>query len=157
MLRRTALARTALARTALAVTAAAVAVSGAALLVPHPADAATQLVASADSPQQKLLTDAQRRQLRTTGHVTVTRATKHRGTVTVLVQRGKVDAVTPTSITLTSKDGYHHTYAITPQTKVRERRQPVDLGDLKVGERAMVVALHTGAGDTARRISCLRA
>jgi len=50
-----------------------------------------------------------------------------------------------------------HTYAVTDKTKVRQKGQPESYGDLKVGERVMVVALHTKTGDVARRIGCLRA
>ena len=145
-------------KTAAAVTAGALALGGVALLVPHPASASSPeaVVAAADSTHSRLITPEQRRQLRTTGHIVISKHTRKHGTVTVLVQRGTVDAVTPSSITLTSKDGYVHSYAITPKTKVREKGQPVALSELKTGERAMVIALRTKDGDNARRISCLR-
>jgi hypothetical protein len=145
-------------RTAALVTTGALALGGVALLVPQPASAQQDVTAQVAAPGKgKLLTPAQRQQLRSTGHVTVTRHTPKHGTVTVLVQRGTVTALSATSITLRSKDGYAHSYAITPKTKVREQRQDVKLSDLKAGERAMVVALHTAKGDVARRISCIRA
>jgi hypothetical protein len=144
-------------RTALAVTAGAVALGGAALLVPTAADASSpEAVVSAAQHGRRLLTPPERRELRSTGHVTVTRHTPKHGTVTVLVQRGEVTALSPTSISLKSKDGYTHSYVITAATKVREKGQPVQLSDLRVGERAMVVALHGAQGDVARRIGCLR-
>ena len=152
-------------RTAALVTSGALALGGVALLVPRPASAtqtADQVAAQADPGQQgqqgraRLLTPELRQQLRQTGHITLTRHTRRFGNVTVLVQRGVVTAVSPTSISLRSKDGYEHTYVVTSRTKVRERRQPVPLSDLTVGERAMVVALQTAQGDVARRISCLR-
>lgn len=163
MLRRTALAAT--------VASGALAIGGVALVIPTGASAASpdsvvdSAVAAVDpSPDggsarpahKRLLTDAERAQLRSTGHVSITRQTRKHGTVTVVVQRGEVMAITPTSIRLRSKDGFAHSYAITPKTKVREKGQPVDLSDLKVGERAMVVALQTTNGDVARRISCIR-
>lgn len=150
-------------RTALAVTAGALALGGTALLVPSPAGASSTegIVASAGAApdsqgRHRLLTPAQRRELRSTGHLIVTKHTRKHGTLTVLVQRGEVTAVSPTSISLTSKDGYPHTYVISDKTKVREQGQTVALSEVKVGERAMVIALQTKDGDVARRISCLR-
>lgn len=146
-------------RTTLAVTAGAVALGGVALLTPSSAQATPSAVADsvarqADHP--RLLTPPQRRELRQTGHLVVTRHTPHHGTVTVLVQRGEVTALSPTSITLRSKDGFAHSYVITAKTKVRDKGQLVSLSDLTLGERAMVVALRTPNGDDARRIGCLR-
>lgn len=146
-------------RTALAVTAGALALGGAALLVPSPADAASPdaVVAAADKGGHRLLTPEQRQVLRTAGHLSVTKQTRKHGTVTVLVQRGEVTSVSPTSISLTSKDGFSHSYVISDKTKVREQRRTVKLTDVIVGQRAMVIALQTKDGDVARRISCLRA
>lgn len=149
-------------RTAALATTGALALGGVALLVPHPADAsqtadqvANQL-GDQGNGRARLLTPAQRQELRSTGHITLTRHTKRFGDVTVLVQRGEVTAISPTSISLRSKDGYSHTYVITDRTKVRERGQAVDLSELKIGERAMVVAIARPNGDIARRIGCLR-
>lgn len=97
----------------------------------------------------RLLTAAQRTELRTTGHVTATRHTKKRGDVTLDLQVGRVMAATPTSITVHSRSGYHHTYAITGATKVRERRAPVPASALKPGDHVLVVAT---TDDVARRI-----
>jgi hypothetical protein len=153
-------------RTASVVAAGALALGGVALLVPTSASAqqdaagfsntVADQVGAQGNGRARLLTPAQRRELRTTGHLTVTKHTPKHGTITVIVQRGEVTAISPTSISLKSKDGWSHTYVITDKTKVRERRQPVDLSELKVGERAMVVALQTKSGDVARRIGCLR-
>ena len=115
-------------RTAALAATGALALGGAALLVPSSADATPK-------------TDhANRQQLRTTGHTTIT------------VQRGRVTAVSPTSISLTSKDGYAHTYAITAKTKVKQHRVAVALSGLKVGAPAQVIA----DADTARRITFLK-
>jgi hypothetical protein len=150
------------------VTSGALALGGVALLAPQPAtaspdQAAAQLSAAVDpgnagsaTGRRRLLTPAQRQQLRTTGHLTVTVHTPKHGTVTVLVQRGEVTAISPTSISLRSVDGYTHTYVVTDKTKVRERGQVVPYSELTVGEKAMVVALQTKHGDVARRIGCLR-
>lgn len=102
--------------------------------------------------RKRLLTPEQRQQLRTTGHLTVTKQTKKHGTVTIAIQLGEVSGITPTSITVTSKDGYTHSYAITDQTKVRVHRRAADVSELTVGAKAAVIALSTPSGDTARRI-----
>jgi hypothetical protein len=153
-------------RTAVLVTTGALALGGVALLVPSSASAQQEAagfsnqvadqVGDQGNGRARLLTPAQRRELRSTGHLTVTKHTKKHGTVTVLVQRGEVTALSPTSISLKSKDGFSHAYVITDKTKVREQGEAVELSDLKVGERAMVIALVTKSGDVARRISCIR-
>ena len=102
------------------------------------------------------LTPQQRATLRSTGHLSVVRHTRKHGDVTVLVQRGVIEAVDATSIRLRSKDGYVHSYVISGVTKIRERRQPVAVSKLHAGERAMVLAVTTPSGDVARRIACLR-
>lgn len=78
------------------------------------------------------------------------------GFATVALQRGEITAVSATSITLTSKDGYVHSYLISAQTKVRSKGQTVAVGELKNGERAMVRAVKTGTTYTASRIACVR-
>ena len=151
MLRRTA--------TALVVTGA-LTLGGAALLAPQSASATPDPAASQVSDAKghhRLLTPAQRRELRATGHLTVTRHTRKHGTVTVLVQRGEITALSATSISLRSKDGFSHSYVVTDRTKVREQGQPASYDELKVGEQVMVVALQTAKGDVARRIGCVRA
>ena len=108
---------------------------GVALLVPQPASAADQAVSNVSASvddrgtvtgRHKLLNPAQRQELRSTGHLTLTVHTKKHGTVTVVVQRGEVTALSPTSISLRSKDGWTPTYVVTDKTRVREHRQPVD-------------------------------
>lgn len=139
---------------------------GAALLAPSPASASPEQAVSAvaaavgadggTAHPGRRLTPAQRHELRSTGHLTLTVHTRKHGTVTVLVQRGEVTALSPSSISLTSKDGYAHGYTVSPKTKVREKGQPESYADLTVGERVMVVAVQTKDGDVARRIGCLR-
>ncbi len=140
-------------RTAALVASGAVALGGIALLVPTAASAQPDAAAATAT---RLLTPAQRQELRRTEHLKLTKHTRKHGTVTFLVQRGVVDAVTPTSIGLTSKDGYHHTYVVGGRTKVRDKGAAVPLSDVKVGERAMVLAVATRNGDVVRRISCLQ-
>src|SRR3954470_5723801 len=98
-------------RTAALTTAGALGLGGGALLVPTAAGAVS---AAPDHPKPKSqLTPAERQQLRSTGHLTVS----------LTVQRGDVTSVSPTSISLTSKDGYSHTYRVTEDTKVRSQRK----------------------------------
>ena len=116
----------------------------------------TRPAANSTAAPARGLTPQQRATLRSIGHLSLVRQTRKHGDVTVLVQRGMIEAVGATSITLRSKDGYQHSYVISAVTKVRERRQPVAVGALHTGERAMVVAVTTPHGDVARRIACLR-
>lgn len=116
-----------------------------------PADESTQ------SRRRPPLSPELRAQLRETGHIEIIRSTKSRGNVTVEVQRGEVTSVSATSITLLSKDGYSHSYVVTAETKVRANRQPVAISTLRVGERALVVAVRTPDGDVARRIGAIGA
>lgn len=140
-------------RTAALATAGALALGGVALLVPTSAsatpDTAVRVSAAADKGNGgKLLKPKERRELRQTGHTTVTRETKKHGTVTVQVQRGDVTAVSPTSLTLKSKDGYTHTYAITDKTKVKSQKATASISGVTVGAKAQVIAVK----DQARRV-----
>ena len=146
-------------RKALALTVGSLVLAGGALLVPSVAVASSSAGSSAAQPsghaRHRLLTPAQRRELRHTGHVTTSKAHKHQ-TVAILVQRGVILAVTPTSIWLSSKDGFTHSYAITPKTRVLKHGKAGSASHLFVGEQAIVLAVRTGRGDVARRITGLR-
>lgn len=148
-------------RSAAVIVSGAIALGGAALLVPHPASAADQAskasTASVGDQAEgkghgKLLTPADRRTLRKEGHVTITRDTKKRGTVTVLLQLGKITAISPTSVSLVSKDGYTHSYVLTDQTKIKQKHATVPLSEVKVGQKALIVAVRGDKGDNARRL-----
>lgn len=77
-------------------------------------------------------------------------------TVDARVQKGIIRNVDSTSITLRSPDGYEQTYVIDGSTKVREKRRPADVSELKQGEMARVVALKGSDGTyTARVINCV--
>ena len=73
-------------------------------------------------------------------------------TVDVRHQRGVIESVGNTEITIESPDGYKQTYKIDGDTIVRERRQQSTVGDLKAGEKAGVVAVKSGDGYTAELI-----
>lgn len=118
--------------------------------------ATTQHSQSQDAGHHRLLTVEQRQALRATGHVEFVKHTRKHGDVTIDVQRGKITALTPTSITLLSKGGFSHTYVLTAQTVVREKGQREAVSALMPDERVMVVAAHGAGGDVVQTISCLR-
>jgi len=63
--------------------------------------------------------------------------------LTVYTQRGEVTAVSATSITLKSADGFTSTYAVSADTKI---------GDVKVGDAAAVIATKSGDAKNAKGI-----
>ncbi len=85
-------------------------------------------------------------------HGQITVEGKDNQPVVVAEQRGKVDAVSTTSITLTSKDGFHQTYAVSADTRVRIDGKKSAIGDVKVGQTAGVIAKVEGSTQTARVI-----
>ena len=72
------------------------------------------------------------------------------GYQTVAFQNGKVTAVSSTSITLRSADGYSHTYQVTSSTMVNAQRDGI--GSIKTGNQVMVDATVSGSTDTAVRV-----
>jgi hypothetical protein len=72
------------------------------------------------------------------------------GYQTVAFQNGKVTAVSSTSITLHSADGYTHTYQVTSSTMVNAQRDGI--GSVKVGNQVVVDATVSGSSTTAVRI-----
>lgn len=72
------------------------------------------------------------------------------GYQTVAFQNGKVTAVSSTSITLHSADGYSHTYPVTSSTNVNAQRDGI--GSIKVGNEAVVTATVSGSTTTVIRI-----
>jgi hypothetical protein len=72
------------------------------------------------------------------------------GYQTVAFQNGKVTAVSSTSITLRSADGYSHTYQVTSSTMVNAQRDGI--GSIKAGNQVMVAATVSGSTATAVRI-----
>jgi hypothetical protein len=75
------------------------------------------------------------------------------GYQTVDVQNGEVTAISATSITLRSSDGYSHTYTIASSTLVDAQRDGI--GSVKVGNQASVSATVSGATATAVSIADL--
>jgi L-amino acid N-acyltransferase YncA len=77
------------------------------------------------------------------------------GYQTVAFQNGKVTAVSSTSITLRSADGYSHTYQVTSSTLVNAQRDGI--GSVKDGNQVLVDATVSGSTATAARIIDLSA
>ena len=72
-------------------------------------------------------------------HGQLTLQTRH-GERTVDLQRGKVDKVAPTSITVVSPDGFTRTYTVTSTTRVRGAHGRGAITDVHAGDKVLVVA-----------------
>jgi hypothetical protein len=72
------------------------------------------------------------------------------GYQTIAFQNGKVTAVSSTSITLHSADGYSRTYQVTSATLVNAQRDGI--GSIKAGNQVVVTATVSGSTATATRI-----
>jgi hypothetical protein len=72
------------------------------------------------------------------------------GYQTIAFQNGKVTAVSGTSITLHSADGYSHSYRVTSSTLVNAQRDGI--GSIKAGNQVIVTATVSGSTATATRI-----
>jgi hypothetical protein len=72
------------------------------------------------------------------------------GYQTITFQNGKVTAVSSTSITLRSADGYSRTYQVTSSTLVNAQRDGI--ASIKDGNQVMVDATISGSNATAARI-----
>jgi hypothetical protein len=72
------------------------------------------------------------------------------GYQTVAFQNGKVTAVSSTSITLRSADGYSHSYQVTSSTMVNAQRDGIS--SIKDGNQVVVTATVSGSTGTATRI-----
>jgi hypothetical protein len=72
------------------------------------------------------------------------------GYQTIAFQNGKVTAVSSTSITLHSADGYGHSYRVTSSTLVNAQRDGI--GSIKAGNQVIVTATVSGSTATATRI-----
>ncbi len=94
-----------------------------------------------------------RRQLRFVGralHGEVTLAgEEHR---VIVFQRGAVENVSETSLTVTSNDGFVETYVLSDDTKVRENREDAAVSDIDTDDRVLVVATKQDSTLNARRV-----
>ncbi len=74
------------------------------------------------------------------------------GNKTVDVQRGAVTAVTGTSVTVKSSDGFTLTWTTNDKTRVAQNKAKVALSAVKVGENIGIAGLKDGNTTTARLI-----
>jgi hypothetical protein len=70
----------------------------------------------------------------------------------IAFQRGGVQKVSRTSLTVKSNDGFVETYMLTEDTKVRENGDQSTLSEIDTSDRVMVVATKDGSTLTARRV-----
>jgi len=70
----------------------------------------------------------------------------------VNVQRGKVTAVSPTSLTVASTDGFSATYKVDTSSKVERDNKAATIGDVRTGDQVFVAAVKSGTTDTAKHI-----
>lgn len=68
------------------------------------------------------------------------------------LQRGQVQSVSPTAITVKSNDGFTATYTVNGDTKVRKDKQQSAIGQVAVNDRVFVAATKSGSTVTANRI-----
>lgn len=93
--------------------------------------------------------------MRHTLHGDVTVRTK-KGTATIAVQRGTVQSVTATSMTVKSSDGFTETWKLDGGTKVRADRKAADRSAVTTGEEIGVAGRQRGGSDTARLIVVIK-
>ncbi|HEX4700993.1 MAG TPA: hypothetical protein VH352_02590 [Pseudonocardiaceae bacterium] len=75
------------------------------------------------------------------------------GDQVVDVQRGQVTAVSATSVTVKSQDGFTATYAVGGDSKIRVKKQTAAISGVHTGDRVFVAALKNGGTDTVRGIA----
>lgn len=70
----------------------------------------------------------------------------------IVFQRGGVQKVSGTSLTVKSNDGFVETYVLSDDTKVREDGDKSKLSDIQTSDRVLVVATKDDSTLTARRV-----
>jgi hypothetical protein len=70
----------------------------------------------------------------------------------VVFQRGPIEKVSDTSLTVKSADGYTATYVVSAETTVRKKAGKATVADLEAGDRVLVVATKDGSTLNAVRI-----
>lgn len=68
------------------------------------------------------------------------------------IQRGIVESVDATTITVKCKDGYVGSYAVTGTTKVRHDKQASSISQVTDGDRVLVIGQKSSTADTALRV-----
>jgi hypothetical protein len=84
-------------------------------------------------------------------HGSVTMQTKN-GTVTIDVQRGTITAISSTSMTVKSADGFTLTWTFGDKMRVLENRSTIQPTDVKAGETVGVAGEKSGSTETARLV-----
>ncbi|HEV7965427.1 MAG TPA: hypothetical protein VGP57_22975 [Actinoplanes sp.] len=75
------------------------------------------------------------------------------GVKTIVVQRGTVTAVTPTSVSVKSTDGFTATWTFGDKLKIVQNKKAVQASALKTGTEIGVAGTKNGSADTARLIA----
>ena len=70
----------------------------------------------------------------------------------IAFQRGGVQKISRTSLTVESNDGFVETYALSDDTKVRENGDKAKLSDIDSTDRVLVVATKDDSTLNARRV-----
>ena len=70
----------------------------------------------------------------------------------IAFQRGEVQKVSGTSVTVESNDGFAETYALSEDTKVRENGEEAKISDIDSSDRVLIVALKDDSALSARRV-----
>ena len=70
----------------------------------------------------------------------------------IAFQRGQVQKVGQTSVTVKSNDGFVETYALSGDTKVRENGGEAKISDIDTSDRVLVVALKDDSTLKVRRV-----
>jgi hypothetical protein len=70
----------------------------------------------------------------------------------IAFQRGGVQKISRTSLTVKSNDGFVETYALSDDTKVRENGDKAKLSDIDSTDRVLVVATKDDSTLNARRV-----
>ena len=84
-------------------------------------------------------------------HGSVTVQTRN-GDVTIDVQRGTITAISSTSMTVKSADGFTLTWTFGDKMRVLENRSTIQPTDVKVGETVGVAGEKSGSTETARLV-----
>src|SRR4051812_29352311 len=69
------------------------------------------------------------------------------------VQRGDVQSVSTTSISVKSDDGFTATYTVNNDTKIRKGGKESAIGDVHTGDKVAVVATKANGATTATRVA----
>jgi hypothetical protein len=75
----------------------------------------------------------------------------------VAFQRGLVQTVNETSLTIKSEDGFLATYVLIVETRIRKDGEKASVSDIKPGDRIRVLAIKDGATLTAKAVRARQA